>query len=300
MSFLILALVGLLAQLIDGSLGMAYGVTSSSLLLTYGLTPAMTSASVHLAEVGTSLMSGLSHWRFDNVDWRTVRRLAIPGAVGAFLGAVFLSSIASESATPWMAGLLLALGVYVIVRFLRQPRAPRGRSYVRHRYLAALGLFAGFLDATGGGGWGPVATPTLLVTGKLEPRKVIGSVDTTEFVVAVAASGGFLWALGSAGVDRIVVVALLVGGVVAAPIAAWLVRRMAARVLGTLAGGLIVLTNARSLAIYFRVEVPPMVALVALVVWGSLVVFSYRRNRVESAVTTELVPVPAPGGQPEG
>jgi uncharacterized membrane protein YfcA len=147
-----------------------------------------------------------------------------------------------------MGGILLILGGYILWRFSvgRAPR-PRGRPYVRGRYLAALGLGAGFIDASGGGGWGPVATPTLLATGKMEPRRVVGSVDTSEFLVALAASAGFIVGLGHQSISLAWVGALLVGGVVAAPLAAWLVRLLAPRVLGTAVGGLIVLTNARTI-----------------------------------------------------
>src|SRR5918997_914999 len=116
-TLLVLLGVGFFAQLVDGALGMAYGATSSTLVLAAGYSPAVASASVHLAELGTTLASGASHWRFGNVDWRTVRRIGFPGAVGAFVGAVVLSNISSEAATPWMGGILLALGLYVLVRF---------------------------------------------------------------------------------------------------------------------------------------------------------------------------------------
>ncbi|MFY1699337.1 MULTISPECIES: sulfite exporter TauE/SafE family protein [unclassified Solwaraspora] len=244
---LVLALVGLLAQLVDGALGMAYGVTSTTLLLLAGIAPASASASVHLAEIGTTLASGTAHWRFGNVDWRVVARIAVPGAIGAFAGATLLSSISTEAAGPWMAGILLALGTYLLVRFARPVTARRERPPLRSRFLAPLGLTAGFIDATGGGGWGPVATPALLVSGRMEPRKVIGSVDTSEFLVAAAASIGFLIGLGSQGFVLPIVGALLVGGLIAAPIAAYLVRIVPAQLLGAAVGGLIVLTNSRTL-----------------------------------------------------
>jgi hypothetical protein len=218
------------------------------MLLAYGLAPATASASVHLAELGTTAVSGYAHWRFDNVDWRTVRRIGIPGAIGAFLGAVVLSSISADVARPWMAGVLLAIGVYILVRFtLFGAPKPRGRRYMRGRYLAPLGLGAGFVDATGGGGWGPVATPTILATGRYEPRKVIGSVDTSEFLVALAASIGFLLSLGSQGVAFKYVAALLIGGIAAAPLAAWLVRHITPALLGASVGGLILITNTRTM-----------------------------------------------------
>lgn len=248
----VLALVGLAAQLVDGALGMAYGVTSSSLLLVAGLAPASASASVHLAEIGTTLAAGVSHWRFGNVDWRVVARIGVPGAAGAFAGATLLSSISTEAAAPWMSGILLALGTYLLVRFAR-PVVSRAAGPLRRRFLAPLGLVAGFVDATGGGGWGPVATPSLLVSGRMQPRKVVGSVDAAEFMVAGAASIGFLVGLGSGGFVWSTVVALLAGGVVAAPIAAWLVRIVPAQLLGAGVGGLIVLTNARTLLRAFDV-----------------------------------------------
>jgi len=190
-------MVGVLAQLIDGALGMAYGLTSTTLLVAAGTAPAAASATVHLAELGTTAVSGVSHWRFGNVDWRTVRWMTFPGAVGAFGGAVVLSSIDGDTAKPWVAAILSVLGVYVLYRFLGRPRGPRPRAGhpLPSGLLAPLGLGAGFLDAVGGGGWGPVGTPTLLASGRLEPRKVIGSVDTGEFLVALGASLGFLVSL---------------------------------------------------------------------------------------------------------
>src|SRR5919198_847478 len=215
-NLIVLVIVGLIAQLVDGALGMAYGATSATLVLAAGYAPATASASVHLAELGTTAVSGYSHWRFGNVDWRTARRIGIPGAIGAFTGAVILSSISADIAKPWMAGILLVLGIYILARFTigRAPR-PGGRPYVRGRYLAPLGLGAGLIDATGGGGWGPGSTATLPATGKMEPRKVVGSVDTSEFLVALAASLGFLVGLGSQGVKPAIVLPLLAGGVVA-------------------------------------------------------------------------------------
>jgi len=283
-TLLVLALVGFAAQLVDGALGMAYGATSTTLVLATGLSPAVASASVHFAELGTTLASAASHRRFGNVDWRTVRRIGIPGAVGAFVGAVVLSSVSADLAKPWMAGILLVLGVYVLLRFtLGRARLKPGRRYVRGRYLAPLGLGAGFIDATGGGGWGPVATPTLLTSGRMEPRKVVGSVDTSEFLVALFASLGFLAALGSQGMDWGVVAALLAGGVVAAPLAAWLVQRVTARLLGTLVGGLIIVTNVRTFFDYGGVSGSARwpVYLMLLTVWALALAWVVRAHRRE-------------------
>lgn len=243
---IVLAVVGLAAQLVDGSLGMGYGVTSSTLLILVGLTPAAASASVHISELGTNLASGASHWRLQNVDWRVVARIAGPGAIGAFLGATVLSHLSTEAAAPVMATILALLGIYIIIRFIVGVK-PRLKQALTLRFLAPLGLFAGFIDATGGGGWGPVATPALLADGRMEPRKVIGSIDTAEFAVSAAASIGFLIGLGSAGIHWGFALALLAGGLVAAPLAAYLVRIAPAHLLGVAVGGLILLTNSRTL-----------------------------------------------------
>ncbi len=244
---IVLALVGLAAQLVDGSLGMGYGVTSSTLLVVLaGLTPAAASAAVHFSELGTNLASGVSHWRLNNVDWRVVARIAGPGAIGAFLGATVLSNLSTEAAAPVMAVILALLGAYIIVRFIVGFR-PRVTKPLTIKFLAPLGVFAGFIDATGGGGWGPVATPALLADGRLEPRKVIGSIDTSEFAVSAAASLGFLIGLGAGGINWGFALALLAGGLIAAPLAAYLVKVAPMHLLGVLVGGMILLTNSRTL-----------------------------------------------------
>ena len=209
-------------------------------------------AGVHFSELGTSLVSGISHHRFGNVDWRTVGILAGPGFIGAVLGSTFLASLDGEAATPWISGILLALGVYVIWRFLALGgKRPEFKSRPSAGMLVPVGFVGGALDAIGGGGWGPVGTTTLLSSGRLEPRKVIGSIDTSEFVVAVGGSLGFLIALGSQGIEWQIVAALLIGGVIAAPFAAWLVKLLPAKVLAVAAGGIIILTNIRTILLTF-------------------------------------------------
>lgn len=253
-TLILLALVGFGAQLVDGSLGMAYGVTSSTLLLAVGLAPASVSATVHLAEVGTTLASGVSHWKFGNIDWRVVAFMALPGGIAAFFGAHVLT-LSGEAAAPVMSVVLLALGIFVVWRFLTIPdRRPDFKGKIPGFLLIPLAAVAGFMDAIGGGGWGPVGTPTLLASGKIAPRKVIGSIDTSEFVVSLGASAGFLLALGSQGINFGFVIALLIGGVFAAPIAAWLVRLIAPRVLAIAAGGLIIFTNVRTILRFDAVE----------------------------------------------
>jgi uncharacterized membrane protein YfcA len=295
-SLIVLAAVGALAQLVDGSLGMAYGVTSSTLLLATGVAPAAASAAVHFSEIGTTLVSGISHHKLGNVDWRTVSIIAVPGGIGAFAGATFLSNIDGDLAKPWVAGLLLALGLYVIWRFLALGgRRPQFRGRLSATFLAPLGVVAGLMDAIGGGGWGPVGTTSLLSSGRLEPRKVVGSIDTSEFVVAVGGSLGFLLALGRQGIDFKLAGALLVGGALAAPFAAWLVRKLAPRVLGVAAGGLIVLTNTKTIAEALGADgrVVLAVASVLFVAWVSLVVRAVQQERlarrVESGMTAESV-----------
>jgi hypothetical protein len=287
---IVLGVVGLIAQLIDGSLGMGYGVTSSTLLLAVGVAPAAASAAVHFSELGTSLVSGVSHHKFGNVDWRTVSILAIPGFVGAFLGATLLSNLDAAVAKPLVAVILLSLGFYVVYRFLRLGGArPTFKGRPSAAFLAPMGLVAGTLDAVGGGGWGPVGTTSLLSSGRLEPRKVVGSIGASEFVVAVGASLGFLVGLGSAGINWGFAVALLAGGVIAAPIAAWLVRHLAPRVLGTAAGGLIILTNSKTLL--ETAGVPGVgvaaIAVVIVVLWVSAIVWAVKQERVSRAAASD-------------
>jgi len=246
-TLLLVAIAGLGAQFVDGALGMGYGVTSSTLLIAMGLSPAVASASVQMSKIGTAAISGVAHHRFGNVDWPTVRRIAIPGAVGSFIGALFLSSLSTEAARPIAAGLLFVLGLYVLLRFLIG-RAPKRRAGTPGlRMLAPLGFTGGFVDATGGGGWGPVTTPTLLADGRLSPARVIGTVSTAEFLVATSATLGFFLGLGIRGVDFGYVLALLIGGAIAAPFAAAAVRHLNPRILGVVIGGVIVLLNARIL-----------------------------------------------------
>jgi uncharacterized membrane protein YfcA len=300
-TLILLALAGLGAQLVDGSLGMAYGVTSTTLLLAMGTNPAAASATVHLSEIGTTLMSGASHWRFGNVDWKVVAKIGVPGAVGSFLGATALSNLSTEVAEPVMSLILLALGLYVMSRFTFRgmPKGQLGKP-LRKRFLAPLGLVAGFLDATGGGGWGPVGTPALLASGRMEPRKVIGSIDTSEFLVAIAAGLGFLFSLGSQGLNWTWVLAFLLGGLVAAPVAAWLVRLVPPRVLGSAVGGVIIVTNVRTLLksdwVGASGTVGALVHALLYALWAGALTYSiraYRREKTQEPVAEDRQPVAA-------
>ncbi|AKE90085.1 MULTISPECIES: sulfite exporter TauE/SafE family protein [Rhodococcus] len=287
-ALLVFTLVGIGAQLVDGALGMAFGVTATTLLIFSGIGPAHASAAVHLAEVGTTLVSGASHWRFRNVDWGVVAKLGVPGAVGAFLGATVLSSLSTEAAIPVTSTILLAIGVYVALRFsVRPPAVAHARTSPHSaRFLSPLGLFGGFIDASGGGGWGPITTSTLLSRGKTAPRTVIGSVSASEFLVALAASIGFLVGLGRESLGNLLVVAgLALGGAIAAPIAAWLVSRVPATLLGTAVGGVIVLTNAQKLFTAFEISGTASTLLYLLIVagWIALLTVSWRRSRLTRA-----------------
>lgn len=283
-----IAFAGFFAQLVDGSLGMGYGVTSSTLLLTLGLAPALASASVHLAEIGTSAVSGASHWRLGNVNGRVLLTIGLPGGVGAFFGAVVLSNLSLDAARPMVSLVLLALGGVILLRFLHGRRVaaareagapapgPLGGSSPRRRWaLVPLGLVGGFLDASGGGGWGPVTTSSLMAASRMQPRTIIGTVSGSEFIVSIAASAGFLLSLGTAGIDPWIVAMMLLGGAVAAPISAWLVSRFPDRALGTGVGGLIIFLNADRVltlvgvdpSVGLLVRVAVVIAAIAIVGW---------------------------------
>ena len=240
--FLFFVVVGFVAQMVDGALGMAYGVISNTLLLAMGLPPAVASASVHAAEVVTTGVSGVTHHAFGNVDRGLLKRLAIPGVVGAALGAHALVSVPGDAVKPYIALYLLSMGVLILWKTLRGQ--PAERRDVRH--VSILGLAGGFCDAVGGGGWGPVVTSTLVARGH-NPRMTIGSVNLAEFFVTVAASVVFILTIGLSNWST--VLALIAGGVLAAPLAAYTTRLIPARALMGLVGALIVLTSLRTLAL---------------------------------------------------
>lgn len=280
----LLAVAGFLAQLVDGSLGMGYGITSSTVLLFIGLSPAAASASVHIAKIGTGASSGFAHHRFGNVDWQVARRIALPGAIGAFVGAVLLSGLSTASSRPISSSLLFLLGIYVLIRFLKGSLRPLRKGVPRLRFLIPVGLVGGFVDATGGGGWGPVATPALLADGRLAPNRVVGTVSASEFIVAIAASLGFFFGIGVAGVRLDYVVALLVGGLIAAPIAAYMVRHLNPRLLGVVVGGFICFTNARVILGAAKIDGEAFLATYAaiVIIWVAAIVYVVSLLRRES------------------
>lgn len=237
--FLWLVLVGFLAQMIDGALGMAYGVVSTSAMLALGIPPALASANVHTAEIFTTAASGTSHAIARNVDWSIFWRLALFGSIGAIIGAVFLSHADVSFIRPFIAAYLLLMGVIVIWKALRPPKTTP-----EIRKVGILGFCGGIADAIGGGGWGPVVTSNLIARGG-EARKMVGTVNIAEFVVTVSASAAFLVALGpNFGKAAL---ALLIGGLAAAPLAAWTASRVPRKALTLIVGAAICLVSAYNL-----------------------------------------------------
>jgi uncharacterized membrane protein YfcA len=229
-------LVGFVAQLIDGALGMAFGVISNTLLISLGVPPAAASASVHIIKNFTGGVAGVSHVLHRNVDWRLFWRILIPGMAGGIVGAYVLTNIDAAIAKPLVLAYLTAIGVFLLFRALRKPHVER-----RPKVVAPIGAAGGFLDAIGGGGWGPVVTSNLLVQGA-SPRLVIGTVNTSELFVALTISGAFLLTLGLEAFGT-AAVGLLIGGVAAAPLGGYVTKRVNARLLLVMVGAVLTVTS---------------------------------------------------------
>jgi uncharacterized membrane protein YfcA len=239
--FFALLAIGFAAQIVDGTLGMAFGVITNTALLTFGLPPAQASALVHTAEIFTTGASAASHIYNRNVDWRLVSRLGVAGVVGAALGAWVLSNVDATAIRPLIFGYLVIVGLYILLRAMQiapQRDAPAA-------WTAPVGFVAGFLDASGGGGWGPVATTTLVGSGHA-PRLAVGSVNTTEFFVTVAAATTFFVELGATSPQHLL--PLVVGGLIAAPLGGWAVKHIPARALMIAVGLLVIAISAWQLA----------------------------------------------------
>jgi uncharacterized protein len=235
---------GFAAQLVDGALGMAYGVTASTLLLTFGAAPVAVSATVHAAECFTTGASALSHRAFRNIDRSLFKALLLPGILGAVIGASALSQFPGDVLKPWIAAYLLLMGLTIVTRAWRNA-APRPVE----AHLPALGFVGACADAVGGGGWGPIVTGTLVGRGR-DARTTVGSVNAVEFFVTMAASATFLLTVGFSNWPMIA--ALAIGGVAAAPLGAWACRVVPARRLMALVGILVVVTSGRTLALHFK------------------------------------------------
>jgi uncharacterized membrane protein YfcA len=232
--------VGLAAQMVDGAIGMAYGVISTSVLLSVGVPPATASAAVHTAETFTTGASGLAHWRLGNIDRDLIWRLAVPGMIGGAIGAYVLTAIPGEAIRPYVSGYLFLLGLFILWKAVSaRPLAAPPPSRV-----APLGFAGGMLDAIGGGGWGPIVTSTLLGQGAT-PRYAIGSVNLTEFFVTLTISATFLFTIGLTLWP--IIAGLVIGGMLAAPFAALVTKHLPAKVLMVLVGCVVVALSTRGL-----------------------------------------------------
>jgi hypothetical protein len=248
--FLLVALAGFVASLVDGALGMGFGPTSATILLGTGLSPAAVSTTVNLAKVATGLSAAISHWRFENIDHRLVVRMAIPGMAGALIGVTVLASVDGDDIRPVLAVLLLLVGMRILVRFSQmRPSAPDKAATPPSIEVHGVTAVAAAGGVTNGlvGAWGPVVTPFLLHRG-LPPRFAVGSVNTAEVAVAVVAAGSLLASIGGDGIEAATVIAMLVGGVLASPLAAWLIKFLPPRPLGLAVAALLLVTNVRELA----------------------------------------------------
>jgi hypothetical protein len=232
--------VGFAAQMIDGAIGMAYGVTSSSVLLSVGVPPATTSACVHAAETFTTFVSGVSHWKLGNVDRKLLMRLALPGMVGGAIGAYLLTSLDGDMVKPFISGYLLLMGLYIVWCAVRKRRAD-GAEPSR---VAPLGFIGGLLDSLGGGGWGPIVTSTLIGQGTT-PRYAIGSVNLAEFFVTLTISATFVFTIGLELWP--IITGLIIGGVIAAPFAAYATKMLPDKVLMILVGCVVVILSLRTI-----------------------------------------------------
>jgi hypothetical protein len=244
LNILVFILVGFLAQMIDGALGMAYGVSSNTFLLSIGVPPAAASASVHMAEVVTTGVSGFSHWRLENIDEDLIKRLVIPGVLGGVTGAYILTSVSGDFIKPIVSAYLLIMGLVILFKAFRAGEIIKGTP----AYIGALGLVGGFFDAIGGGGWGPIVTTTLIARGN-HPRYTIGSVNFSEFFVTFAESVTFFLALRMEIFTDLwkIILGLLIGGAIAAPLAAVAAKKLPVRALMALVGVLIILLSIRTI-----------------------------------------------------
>jgi len=245
-TFLIFIGVGFIAQMIDGALGMAYGVSSNTFLLSVGVPPAVASACVHIAEVVTTGISGITHWKLGNVDKETFKKLIIPGVLGGIAGAYLLTAIDGNIIKPYVSIYLIIMGFVILWKALSSI-TKEGKPIP---WIAPLGLVGGFCDAIGGGGWGPVVTTTLVAQGK-HPRFSIGSVNSSEFFVTFAESVTFLLTLGGLLTNWPIFVGLLIGGAVAAPLAAFVTKHLPIRLLMGMVGILIIGLSIRTLLLIY-------------------------------------------------
>lgn len=237
------ALVGFLAQTIDGALGMAYGVCSTTALVTMGVYPALASASVHTAEIFTTLASGSAHYKFGNVDRNMALHLVIPGIIGGISGAYVSTSVSGKPLSAIVGLILLVMGFIILYKFAFKNMMHFRTRELSSKTLVPLGYVAAFVDALGGGGWGPIATTTL-VANDVRPNEAIGSVNFAEFFVTTSEAITFLILLGPENFNWLIILGLIIGGLISAPIAAWVCKKLPYRILGILVGTIIMILNA--------------------------------------------------------
>ncbi len=245
LNIFVFVFVGFVAQMIDGALGMGYGVASNSFLLGIGLPPASASASVHAAEIFTSGVSGFSHWKLGNLDKSLILRLLVPGIIGGVLGAYILVNISGNTIKPFIAVYLMLMGLVIIYKAFRPIKEKKITKTV-----TPLGLIGGFFDAIGGGGWGPIVTTTLVAQGN-SPRHTVGSINFVEFFVTVAQSITFILTIGL--VHWKVILGLILGGVIAAPLAALICKRLPVKTLMVSVGLLIIVLSIRTMYLAWMV-----------------------------------------------
>ena len=230
--------VGFAAQMVDGAIGMAYGITATTLLMSFGVPPAAASASIHAAEVFTTAASGTAHWRLGNVDRKLVARLAVPGMIGGVAGAYLLATIPGDRIRPFVSAYLLVMGVVIVWRAIWADRPDN----CAPKHVGPLGLVGGFLDAIGGGGWGAMVTSTLIGRG-VTPRFAIGSANVAEFFVTTVVTATFVATIGIT--LWLVIAGLVIGGVVAAPFAAYATKHLPDKPVMILVGVVVILLSLR-------------------------------------------------------
>jgi uncharacterized membrane protein YfcA len=292
---LLIGLAGFCASLVDGALGMGFGPTSSTILLGTGLSPAAVSTTVNLAKVATGLAAAISHWRFENIDRKLVLRMALPGCVGAALGVTILANVDGDDLKPLLSALLLVIGLRILVRYskaiapaIAHDPETDGRPNFDVPGIEGVAVAGGVTNGLVGA-WGPVLTPFLLHR-RIPPRYAIGSVNTAEVAVAIVASGSLLASLKGDGIEVATVIAMLLGGVVASPIAAWVIRYLKPRTLGLAVAALLLGTNVRELSGWGDLGLARW-ALYALVVAG--VTTAALRPRLTARMAAARQPVPA-------
>lgn len=237
--FISALLIGIAAQMVDGALGMAYGVTATTFLLANGFSPAIASAAIHVSEVFTTGASGLSHWRMGNINKKLFRSLLIPGIIGGLLGVFLITHVDGNAVKPWISGYLLLMGFYVFIKAFK--KISTKHKEIKKKKILPLAFIGGFVDSIGGGGWGPVVTSNLLGSGH-EPKKTIGSVNAAEFFLTISTATSFALLIGISYLE--VIAGLIVGGIIAAPIAAKITSKLPTKFLLIFVGALIMTLSA--------------------------------------------------------